>query len=105
MPLADRLVRLAMTLAVIFLASVAAVVSWRHAYALALDLGEQRDTARMIPLTVDSMVLVGAVTGLFCSRYGLSQPRLARVVLLLGIGATITVNCAHGMKHGVFAAI
>ncbi|MEV6490055.1 DUF2637 domain-containing protein [Actinoplanes sp. NPDC051633] len=105
MPLGDRLIRMAMTLAVLVLATMSFVVSYRHAYALALSLGEDRTTARMIPLTVDLMLLASALSGLFCLRYGLPQPRLARLALLLGIGATIAVNVAHGLEHGIRAAL
>ncbi len=104
MPVVDKLIRLTMTVAVLALASVSFAVSYRHCFELALRLGEDKGTARIVPLTVDLLLVSSALTGLFCSRYGLPQPRLARFALLLGIGATVTVNVASGLAHGIWAA-
>lgn len=105
MPLADRAIRWTLTAAVTLLASISFVVSYQHTYALAVRLGEQRQTARLIPLTLDLLLIASAMTGLFCSRYGLPQPRLARLALLLGIVATICVNVAEGIARGPWAAL
>ena len=51
----DALKRLA-AFAVIVVASVAAVVSYAHIYALALHLGQPRPLAVLMPLSVDGAV-------------------------------------------------
>ena len=103
--LGDRVIRLTMTLAVVLVAAVAAWISYGHAYELALRWGENEVTARLLPLTLDGLVLAASLTELFCSRYQLQQPALARLALLLGIGATLAVNVLHGLEHGPLAAV
>ncbi len=105
MPLADRLIRFAATISVVILAVIAFTVSYRHCYHLALRLGEDNATSILVPFTVDLLVLASALTSLFCNRYALPVPRLARLGLMLGIGATIAVNVAEGITRGIWAAI
>jgi hypothetical protein len=101
----DRIVRNAAALTVLALGAAAAVVSFRHARAVVLANGETGLTAVLIPLTVDGLVLVAGLVLLDCARRGEAPPALAKLALVLGIGATVAVNAAYGMAHGLVGAI
>lgn len=47
--MADRLIRITTALAVVAVAAVAAVISYRHAYELVPSHGESGRTARLVP--------------------------------------------------------
>jgi divalent metal cation (Fe/Co/Zn/Cd) transporter len=52
----DRLTRITTALAVIAVASVAAIISYQHAYELVRTHGESGLTARLLPFTVDGLI-------------------------------------------------
>jgi hypothetical protein len=52
----DRLIRLTTALAVVAVASVAAIISYQHACELVRTHGESGLTARLLPFTVDGLV-------------------------------------------------
>ena len=52
----DRLIRLTTALAVLMVASVAAVISYQRAYELVTSHGETGVTARLLPFTVDGLI-------------------------------------------------
>jgi hypothetical protein len=66
----DRRIRLTTTASVVLLAGIAAVVSYRHMHALALQHGEVPWTAALIPLSVDGMVVASSMSLLLDSRSG-----------------------------------
>ncbi len=68
---ADRLIRVTTALAVAAVAAVAAVISYRHAYELVTTDGETGLTARLLPFTVDGLILAA-------SMLILDGPRAAR---------------------------
>jgi hypothetical protein len=105
MPPVDKAIRAAATAAVVVLALIAFAVSYAHIYELAIRLGEQPLVAQLYPVTVDGLLVTAALVGLYCSRYRLSKPTLARGALFLGIGATVISNVAHGITDGLGAAI
>lgn len=95
-----------MSMAIVTVATVAGWISYWHAVSLALRLGSESPlSAHLLPLTIDGMLLASALTGLFCSRYNLPQPKLARFALVVGILCTIAVNVAQGLAHGIWAAV
>jgi len=53
----DRLIRITTALAVATVAAVAAVISYRHAFELVSMHGETGVTARLLPFTVDGLIL------------------------------------------------
>jgi Protein of unknown function (DUF2637) len=77
-------------------ATVAAVISYRHACELAGTHGETRVTARLVPFTVDGLILAASMLILDASRRHRPVPPLARWCLGIGILATIGANLAHG---------
>ena len=57
----DRLIRITTALAVAGVAAVAAVISYRHAYELVSTHGETGLTARLVPFTVDGLILAASM--------------------------------------------
>jgi hypothetical protein len=57
----DRLIRITTTTAVATVAAVAAVISYRHAYELVSTHGETGMTARLVPFTVDGLILAASM--------------------------------------------
>ena len=101
----DRLIRITTALAVAAVAAVAAVISYRHAYELVTTHGETGLTARLLPFTVDGLILAASMLILDASRRAMPVPPLARWCLGAGIAATIGANLAHGLGHGPIGAL
>jgi Protein of unknown function (DUF2637) len=62
------LIRITTALAVAAVAAVAAVISYQHAYELVTTHGETGLTARLLPFTVDGLILAASVLILDASR-------------------------------------
>ena len=77
-----------------------AVISYRHAYELVSTHGETGLTARLVPFTVDGLILAASMLILDANRRHQPVPPLARWCLGAGIVATIGANLAHGLGHG-----
>jgi Protein of unknown function (DUF2637) len=101
----DRLIRLTTALAVATVATVAAVISYRHAYELVRSHGESGVTARLVPFTVDGLIWAASMLILDANRQNRSVPPLARWCLGAGIVATVGANLAHGLGHGPIGAL
>jgi hypothetical protein len=101
----DRLIRITTALAVATVAAVAAVISYRHAYELVTTHGEIGVTARLMPFTVDGLILAASMLILDANRRHQPVPPLARWCLGAGILATIGANLAHGLGHGPIGAL
>src|ERR1035437_741450 len=101
----DKLIRITTALAVATVATVAAVISYRHAYELVSTHGETGVTARLVPFTVDGLILAASMLILDANRRNRSVPPLARWCLGAGILATVGANLAHGLGHGPIGAL
>lgn len=101
----DRLIRITTAAAVATVAAVAAVISYRHAYELVSTHGETGVTARLVPFTVDGLILAASMLILDANRRHQPVPPLARWCLAAGILATIGANLAHGLGHGPIGAL
>lgn len=99
------MIRWSTTAVVVLLATVAAVVSYRHAYEVIVAHGETGFTAVLVPLTIDGLIFASSMVLLDSARRGLKVPWLARVALVLGIAATLAANVMHGIAHGVIGAV
>jgi hypothetical protein len=102
---ADRLIRITTALAVVAVATVAAIISYQHAYELVRSHGESGTTARLLPLTVDGLIWAASMVLLDSSRRNQRVPRLAAWSLGVAIVATIGANLAHGLGHGPVGAL
>jgi hypothetical protein len=85
-------------------ASIAAYISYWHAYEVISAHGESGVTARLEPATIDGLVYCSRMVVLYAARHRLPVPRLARCLLGLGIMATLAANLAHGWSHGPIGA-
>jgi hypothetical protein len=101
----DQLIRLTTALAVLMVASVAAVISYQHAYELVTSHGETSVTAHLLPFTVDGLIWAASMVALDASRPNHPVQRLALWSLGAGIVATVGANLAHGLGHGPVGAL
>ena len=83
----------------------AAVVSYSHIYGLGRAHGQDGTTARLLPLSVDGLILAASLVLLHEARNDRAAPALARFILWLGIGATIGANLAYGSGYGQLGAL
>jgi hypothetical protein len=100
----DRAIRVSTAVAVLVVASIAAYVSYWHAYAVVCAHGESGVTARLEPATIDGLVYASSMVNLHAARHRLPVPALARWLLGLGIAATLAANMAQGWSHGLTGA-
>lgn len=103
--MADRLIRITTALAVLTVAVIAAIISYRHAYELVRSHGETGTTARLVPFTVDGLIWAASMVILDSNRQNRPVPPLAAWSLGVGIVATIGANLAHGLDHGAIGAV
>jgi hypothetical protein len=73
---AGRVIRWTTALAVVGVATVAAVASYEHAYALVRAHGEAGWTGRMVPLTVDGLIYASSMVMLNAPRIRSSSGQL-----------------------------
>jgi hypothetical protein len=92
-------------LAVLAVAVIAAAVSFSHIDALALAHGYTTDTARLLPLSVDGLIVASSLTLLTEARAQRGAPGLARFGLILGITGTLAANVAYGVHFGPVGAL
>ena len=84
MTAADRIIRWTTAGAVVGVATVAAVASYEHAYALVQAHGEAGWTGHLVPLTVDGLIYASSMVMLDSARRCVRVPSLSR--WLLGAG-------------------
>jgi hypothetical protein len=101
----DRVIRFATAAVVCAVAAFAAVVSYSHIYGLGRVHGQDGTAARLLPLSVDGLILAASLVLLHEARNGRDAPGLARFMLWLGIGATIGANVAYGAGYGLLGAL
>ena len=99
-PDGDTVIRLASWLAVLAVSGIAAVISYTHIYALALATHEFGTDARLLPLSVDGLILASSLTLLHAARRDLAAPVMAYLMLALGVGATVAANVEFGLPWG-----
>jgi hypothetical protein len=92
----SALARWATALAVLVVATIAASVSFDHVESLALSHGYSIDTARLLPFSVDGLIVAASMALMTGAR-----PSLARVALVLGIAASVWANLAYGARYGI----
>ena len=101
----DRLIRAATAAVVTAVASFAAVVSYSHIYDLGRAHGQAGTAARLLPLSVDGLILAASLVMLHEARNGRRAPALARAMLALGVAATVAANVAYGAAYGWAGAV
>jgi Protein of unknown function (DUF2637) len=101
----SKSIRLATAVAVSSVAAFAAVISYDHIYDLARQHGGTVLAARLLPLSVDGLILAMSLVMLHEARHGDQAPALARCMLGLGVAATVAANVTYGVAFGVLGAI
>jgi hypothetical protein len=91
----DRAVRHATTTAVVVVAAIAGIVSYRHMHAVALRYGEDQINATIVPLSVDGLIVAASMTLLAESRAHHDRSWLAYILLCLGSLASLAANVLH----------
>jgi hypothetical protein len=97
--------RAATTVAVLFVAVIAAVVSFVHIEHLAAVNGQTQLAAYLLPLSIDGTVVAASMVMLRAARAGLGTPWLARFMLGLAVTATLAANIGYGLPHGMPGAL
>lgn len=101
----DRIIRIVTAVVVFAVAAFAAIVSYSHIYDLARAHGQSGTAGRLLPLSVDGLIVAASLVMLHEARNGRHAPALARVMLGLGISATIAANVADGAAYGATGAV
>jgi hypothetical protein len=83
---------------------VAAAASYEHACDLVQAHSEAGWTARLVLLTVDSLICASSMVMLGSARHKVPVPALARCLLGVGIAATLAANVARGLGHALIGA-
>ncbi|WP_430827806.1 DUF2637 domain-containing protein [Candidatus Protofrankia californiensis] len=81
--------------AVVAVAAVAAFVSYRHMRGVALEQGEDRIAATVIPFSVDGLIVAASMTMLRDRRAGRPRSWLSYTLLTLGACASLAANVMH----------
>jgi Protein of unknown function (DUF2637) len=96
----DRWIRAVTVAAVACVGLVAAVLSYRHQYELAVTHGESPLTARLVPLSIDGLLLAGSLAALDAARRERGRAWTARLTVGLGVAMTLWANTVHGTAYG-----
>jgi Protein of unknown function (DUF2637) len=102
---ADRMIRVATAGAVLAVAAFAAIQSFSHIRSLASAHSESLLDARLLPLSVDGLILAASLVLLHEARNGRTSPPLAWWLLGLGVAATVAANVAYGLVSGAVGAL
>jgi hypothetical protein len=96
----DRALRGLAGAVVLAVAAFAAIVSYSHIYDLARAHGQAGVAARLLPLSVDGLIVAASLVMVIEARSGRTAPPLTRVMLGLGVAATVAANVAYGAAYG-----
>jgi len=102
---ADRWIRRGTAAAVLFVAAIAAVISFIHIRDLAATHGQTPLAAVLLPFSIDGTVVASSLVLLRAARLRLAAPWLAQVMLLSSVLATLAANVAYGAASGVTGAL
>jgi hypothetical protein len=102
---ADRWIRRGTAAAVLFVAGIAAVVSFVHIQDLAVTHGQTPLAAMLLPLSIDGTVAAASLVMLRAARNRIGTPWLARTMLALAVLATLAANVGYGLPYGVPGAL
>jgi len=91
----DIWIHLATVTAVLGVAGIAAVVSYRHMRAVAILHGEDPTNSAIIPLSVDGLIIAASMTMLADSRAHRRRSWLAYTLLALASTASLAANVMH----------
>ncbi|WP_343955581.1 DUF2637 domain-containing protein, partial [Nonomuraea longicatena] len=80
------------------------LVSYTHAYGVAIAHGESAMVARLVPFVIDGLLIVASLVQLDAARNNRKPGWLAWLALVVGIALTLGANILHGIEHGPVGA-
>lgn len=96
-------------LAALAVAAFAFIVSYSHIYDLGREHAQSGTAGRILPLSVDLLIVAASLVLFRQSREAKPETWLARwlprIVMWSGIAATVAANVAYGLPHGWLAAV
>ena len=101
----DGLIRWLAGLSLAALALITGIVSYLHALAVVHLTGSSGAVAYLIPFVADFMIVTASLALLEVARNGGRKPPLAILSLVVGIGATVTMNVVAGLQHSTGGAL
>lgn len=106
-PDGDTIIRVLAAVVVLAVAAFAAIVSYAHIFELGRLHGQDGTAGRLLPLSVDGLIASASLVMLYAARNDIGLRRLSwpRVMLWLGIGATVAANVLYGLPFGWLAAV
>jgi Protein of unknown function (DUF2637) len=105
MDAADKLVSRATAITVGLVAIFAAIISFYHIIHIGYAHGGVGAASALTALTIDGTILASSLTLLYCAWRMITAPWLARVMLWLGVGATLACNVGYGLTYGIVGAL
>lgn len=101
----DKILQRLTAVAVILVATIAAVISFIHIYSLAVTHHQIQVAALLLPLSIDGVVAAMSATLLRAARSpDMKAPWYAHGMLYLSIFATLAANFGYGEPHGFISA-
>ncbi len=100
-----KLVNRATGLTVFLVAAFAFTQSFMHIFSLGASHGQLGVSGPLLPLSVDGLLVSMSLILLYVSWQHLKVPWLARVMLWLGIVATLAANVGYGLAYGYIGAL
>jgi hypothetical protein len=101
----DQAIRTATGGVVLAVGGFAGAVSYSHIYDLARQHGQNITDARLLPLSVDGLIVAASFLILHEARACRDVPKLAGWMLAVGVITTVLANIAYGVKGGAYDAI
>lgn len=96
----DRWLRYGTAAAVLFVAGIAATVSFVHIQHLALTYGQTPLAAILLPLSIDGTVVASSMALLRAARLSVPAPWLGQAMLASAVVATLAANVGYGWQWG-----
>lgn len=94
--------RLTAGIALTAVAAATGVISYRHIYELSIVLYQPPMVARLMPVGIDGLIVIGSVVLLQATP---DHPYLGWFGVAPGIGVSVFANIESGIAHGWLAAI
>lgn len=90
---------------VLLVAAVAGTISFNHISDLAHAHGQGIFASLLLPVSVDAAIVASSLVMVSAARQRLRTPPLARVMLVLSVGATVGANLAYGLPYGTLGGV
>lgn len=101
----NRTIRVLAFLVVLAVAVFAFIVSYSHIYDLGQANGQFGAAGRLLPLSIDGLIVAASLVLLEAALAGRDTPRLARAMLWAGVAATLGANAAYGRTWGLLGVL